>query len=390
MRKLIYVLIFLTFGNIYAQSNIRVNEKAPRINITNWIENVPNDKNLDNKNIVLEFWATWCGPCIAAVPHMNEIQKEFQQKDLYYISITDESIDKVERTLKRIEFKSIVVTDLTKETQINYGDGIKGLDAYPLTVLIDKTGIIRWIGEPKDLNSTIMTEFLSNSNKRLKDSKPEKTESHIGIEQKFDFKELITNKEIKHYFDLEETDSDKTLKQAIGTSIVYLKSYKLEGIYNDIFNVKNDQLILTDNIQNKRFDLIYKNTAEPENLSSLENQILNKLNLTKQTSYKQTKINVVTIQDQSLLEETLEKRFSSKSDADDKIMFTAYTIKNVLDELSNLTSEPFNFIESNDTKYDFIINIKSKKDIISSLKSYGLKTEEKDGKTEQITLIEKE
>lgn len=390
MRKLIYVLIFLTFGNIYAQSNIRVNEKAPRINITNWIENVPNDKNLDNKNIVLEFWATWCGPCIAAVPHMNEIQKEFQQKDLYYISITDESIDKVERTLKRIEFKSIVVTDLTKETQINYGDGIKGLDAYPLTVLIDKTGIIRWIGEPKDLNSTIMTEFLSNSNKRLKDSKPEKTESHIGIEQKFDFKELITNKEIKHYFDLEETDSDKTLKQAIGTSIVYLKSYKLEGIYNDIFNVKNDQLILTDNIQNKRFDLIYKNTAEPENLSSLENQILNKLNLTKQTSYKQTKINVVTIQDQSLLEETLEKRFSSKSDADDKIIFTAYTIKNVLDELSNLTSEPFNFIESNDTKYDFIINIKSKKDIISSLKSYGLKTEEKDGKTEQITLIEKE
>lgn len=390
MRKLIYVLTFLTFGNIYAQSNIKVNEKAPRINITNWIENVPNDKNLDNKYIVLEFWATWCGPCIAAVPHMNEIQKEFQQKDLYYISITDETIDKVERTLKRIEFKSIVVTDLTKETQINYGDGIKGLDAYPLTVLIDKAGIIKWIGEPKNLNSTIMTEFLSNINKKLKDSKPEKTESHIREEPKFDFKELMSNKEIKHYFDLQETDSDKTLKQAIGTSIVYLKSYKLEDIYNDIFNVKNDQLILTDNIQNKKFDLIYKNTEGPENLSFLENQILKKLNLTKQTNYKPAKINVVTIQDQSLLEETLEKRFSSKSDADDKIIFTAYTIKNALDELSNITSEPFNFIESNDAKYDFIINIKSKKDIISSLKSYGLKTEEKEGKTEQITLVEKE
>lgn len=390
MRKLIYVLTFLTFGNIYAQSNIKVNEKAPRINITNWIENVPDDKNLDNKNIVLEFWATWCGPCIAAVPHMNEIQKEFQQKDLYYISITDESIGKIERTLKRVEFKSIVVTDLTKETQINFGDGIKGLDVYPLTILINKEGIIKWIGEPKNLDSTIMTDFLSGGNNRLKDSKPEKNQSYKEADQIFDFKELMTNKEIKQYFDLRETDSDKTIKQAMGTSIIYLKSYKLESIYNDIFSVKNDQLTLSNKIHNKRFDLIYKNTEDPENLSSLENQILNKLNLTKQTNYKPTKINVVTIQDQSLLEETLEKRFSSKSDADDKIIFTAYTIKNVLDELSNVTSEPFNFIESNDTKYDFIINIKSKKDIINSLKSYGLKTEKKDGKTEQITLIEKE
>lgn len=390
MRKLIYVLTFLTFGNIYAQSNIKVNEKAPRINITNWIENVPDDKNLDNKNIVLEFWATWCGPCIAAVPHMNEIQKEFQQKDLYYISITDESIGKIERTLKRVEFKSIVVTDLTKETQINFGDGIKGLDVYPLTILINKEGIIKWIGEPKNLDSTIMTDFLSGGNNRLKDSKPEKNQSYKEADQIFDFKELMTNKEIKQYFDLRETDSDKTIKQAMGTSIIYLKSYKLESIYNDIFSVKNDQLTLSNKIHNKRFDLIYKNTEDPENLSSLENQILNKLNLTKQTNYKPTKVNVVTIQDQSLLEETLEKRFSSKSDADDKIIFTAYTIKNVLDELSNVTSEPFNFIESNDTKYDFIINIKSKKDIINSLKSYGLKTEKKDGKTEQITLIEKE
>lgn len=321
---------------------------------------------------------------------MNEIQKEFQQKDLYYISITDESIGKIERTLKRVEFKSIVVTDLTKETQMNFGDGIKGLDVYPLTILINKEGIIKWIGEPKNLDSTIMTDFLSGGNNRLKDSKPEKNQSYKEADQIFDFKELMTNKEIKQYFDLRETDSDKTIKQAMGTSIIYLKSYKLESIYNDIFSVKNDQLTLSNKIHNKRFDLIYKNTEDPENLSSLENQILNKLNLTKQTNYKPTKINVVTIQDQSLLEETLEKRFSSKSDADDKIIFTAYTIKNVLDELSNVTSEPFNFIESNDTKYDFIINIKSKKDIINSLKSYGLKTEKKDGKTEQITLIEKE
>jgi thiol-disulfide isomerase/thioredoxin len=386
MRKLIYTLTLFTLGNIYAQSNIKVNEKAPKINITDWIENIPNDKNLNNKYIVLEFWATWCGPCIAAVPHMNKIQEEFNQKDLYYISITDESIAKVERSLKRIEFKSIVVTDLTKKTQINFGDGIKGLDAYPLTVLIDKSGIIKWIGEPKNLNSTIMSEFLSNKNTKNTDYKLDKSVNQTETKQKFDFIELMSNKEVKYYFDLQEADGDETLKQAMGTSIIKLKSHKLEDIYNDILKVNNDQLKLPETIKNQRFDLIYKNIEEPENLNSLEKEILKKLNLTKQSDFKPTKINIVSIQNQSLLEETLEKRFSGKSDADDKIIFTAYTINKTLDELSNVSSTLFKFNDTNETKYDFIINIKSKDEIISSLKTYGLKVEEKDGKIEYITL----
>lgn len=386
MRKLIYTLTLFTLGNIYAQSNIKVNEKAPKINITDWIENIPNDKNLNNKYIVLEFWATWCGPCIAAVPHMNKIQEEFNQKDLYYISITDESIAKVERSLKRIEFKSIVVTDLTKKTQINFGDGIKGLDAYPLTVLIDKSGIIKWIGEPKNLNSTIMSEFLSNKNTKNTDYKLDKSVNQTETKQKFDFIELMSNKEVKYYFDLQEADGDETLKQAMGTSIIKLKSYKLEDIYNDILKVNNDQLKLPETIKNQRFDLIYKNIEEPENLNSLEKEILKKLNLTKQSDFKPTKINIVSIQNRSLLEETLEKRFSGKSDADDKIIFTAYTINKTLDELSNVSSTLFKFNDTNETKYDFIINIKSKDEIISSLKTYGLKVEEKDGKIEYITL----
>ena len=200
MRKLVYILALLSFGNIYTQSNIAVNEKAPAINITDWIENIPDDKNLNNKYIVLEFWATWCGPCIAAVPHMNQIQKEFDQKDLYYISITDESIAKVERSLKRIKFKSIVVTDLTKETQVSFGDGVEGLEVYPLTVLIDNSGIIKWIGKPKNLNSNIMSEFLSNKSDQKVNDKPVNDLNQKETTQDFDFK-------------LQETDSDETERQ---------------------------------------------------------------------------------------------------------------------------------------------------------------------------------
>lgn len=387
MKKSLYILIFLIIGNISAQSNITVGQEAPEINITNWIENIPVDKNLKNKYIVLEFWATWCGPCIAAVPHMNSIQKDFNQKDLYYISITDESVEKVERSLKRINFNSIVVTDLTKKTQINYGDGKEGLDAYPLTILIDKNGVIKWIGEPKDLNSNIMSKFLANTKAENKNYNLEQTVVQKEKKQIFDFNDLLKNREVKYYFDIQESKSAEKLKKTMGTNIISLKSYSLEDVYNDVFNIKNDQLQLPENINNKRFDVIYKNIEEAANLNMLEKDILKKLNLKKQMVLKPSKINMISIQDNSLLEETLEKRFSAKSDADDKIIFTAFTINNTLDELSNVSTVPFKFNDKNENKYDFIISIKSKEAMVESLKSYGLSVEEKDIKIEYITLI---
>ena len=63
---------------------------------------------------------------------MNDLQKNVDKEDVYFISITDESVDKVKRSLKRIDFRSIVVTDQTKATQVNFGDGKKGLTPYPL------------------------------------------------------------------------------------------------------------------------------------------------------------------------------------------------------------------------------------------------------------------
>lgn len=391
MKKLIYFFALFSFGQTYAQSNINVNEKAPQVNITHWIENAPVDKDLSNKFIVLEFWATWCGPCIAAVPHMNEIQVEFNQEDLYYISITDESVEKVERTLERIDFKSMVVTDLTNKTHINYGDGVKGLDTYPLTVLIDKTGMIKWIGEPKNLDAAIMSNFLSGGDIQNKQIKSEATIENIKKKETYNFKELVSNKELKYYFELNPSEgSSEKSKMAMGTSIIMLGSYRLEDIYNEIMNIKSDQLEFPESLREKRFDLIYKNIEKPDSLGLLERSILEKLNLKKQTKTNKAKIFVVSVQDKSLLKETLEKKYSSKSDAGDKLIFTAYTIKNMLDEMSKISPISFKQLDDIEIQYDFIIDTQSKDGILRSLKSYGLIVEEKESEDEYISLTPKE
>lgn len=391
MKQLIIIIsIFLTVGNTYAQSNIKVGERAPEIHITNWIENVPVNKELNNKYIVLEFWATWCGPCIAAVPHMNKLQQAFHQRDLYYLSMTNESVAQVERTLKRINFSSIVVTDTTKQTQINFGDGVKGLETFPLTVLINKSGIIEWIGEPQNLDAKIMSKFLSNSLITKSNSRLGENNTQKGTSETLSFTDLLHKKDIKNYFQLKETSSQQMSKLMLGTMIIVLNSYSLENIYNDIFKMNNKQLKLPENIKNKRYDILYKNIVNPQNIGVLENDILSTLHLKKQTETKLIKENIVSISDSSLLEKTLEKTFSHESEAGDKIIFTRSTISEVVNKLSNIASgQPYVFNGTDKTKYDFIIGTKSKDEIIKSLKSYGLTVKEKDAEVNFTIITEK-
>ncbi len=159
MKKIILTLFLLALIQSFSQENIRVNEKV-QIKISNWILNTPKDKNLENKYIVLEFWATWCYPCLKSVKHINEVQSKFNRKDLYFISITDEKVEAVKSISKKIDFKSIVVSDQMKYNYF-WKNGLKSL-SLPLTILIDNNGIIKWIGMPFILNEKIIQDLVDN------------------------------------------------------------------------------------------------------------------------------------------------------------------------------------------------------------------------------------
>jgi thiol-disulfide isomerase/thioredoxin len=382
MRTIELILFLLCVNIIFAQSNIKINSKAPEIIITDWIENVPADKNLNSKNVVLEFWATWCGPCIAAVPHMNKIQKELKNEDVYFVSITDESVGKVKKILKRIDFASIVVSDQTKQTQVNFGDGIKGLETFPLTVIIDDKGIVKWIGEPKELSSKMISNLLSLK-LNTETNKINKLNKDL---ENLSFKALV-NSDLSEYFNITRAEKNIKIKRLDkAKNIIELKAHTLNEIYGELFSKNENQLQIPFNLKDIKFDLIYKSEASLSYLDLLENKILNTLNLKKEVDYKLSTTNNIHVNDISLLEETLEKKFSYKSEADDKIIFTAYTIKDMLEEMSNELSVEFRYEGDNNAKYDFIINMTSLADAIKDLKSYGLNFEESKEKIEFIKL----
>ncbi|HUR10162.1 MAG TPA: thioredoxin domain-containing protein [Flavitalea sp.] len=89
MKKIfLTAFVFLPFA-VLAQSDLfnaqmaLLNTKIDTIHISNYLRNEPAQRNFTGKFKVLEFWATWCRPCLRAVPHLNKLQAKFKDSILY-------------------------------------------------------------------------------------------------------------------------------------------------------------------------------------------------------------------------------------------------------------------------------------------------------------------
>jgi thiol-disulfide isomerase/thioredoxin len=134
--------------------------KADTLIITHYLLNEPADKNFHSKFKVLEFWATWCRPCLRAVPHLNKLQSKFKDRNVVFLSFTYERPDKAATAFQKVNFESIVVSDTTKTTHRNLRVEYNGTMGLPRTILIDDENKIVWYGSPDKLTPKLMERFL--------------------------------------------------------------------------------------------------------------------------------------------------------------------------------------------------------------------------------------
>lgn len=113
-------------------------------------------KALDGKVVVLEFWATWCGPCVAAIPHLNELAEEFKDQPVQFIAITDENEATVKPFLNKRPMHAWIGIDREKGTFQAYG--VRGR---PQTVLVDKRGRIALVTHPNQVTAQMLRDVLA-------------------------------------------------------------------------------------------------------------------------------------------------------------------------------------------------------------------------------------
>lgn len=94
---------------------------------------------LKGKVVILDFWATWCGPCREAIPHLIALQKDYQDQGLIIIGMNVDKgeLDVVRRFVKSLEIPYPIIP-APEELVRSYG-----VTALPTSVLIDKEGKIR-------------------------------------------------------------------------------------------------------------------------------------------------------------------------------------------------------------------------------------------------------
>jgi len=142
------------------QLKVKVGDQAPELGFEELLQAPPgtvaNWDNLAGKVVVLEYWATWCGPCVAAFPHFNELIEKYKGQPIQFISITYEKRKLIEPFIQKKPIHAWVGLDTDKSMHRAYG--VRGV---PRTILVDKQGRIVGITSPKFLTEKIIDELLA-------------------------------------------------------------------------------------------------------------------------------------------------------------------------------------------------------------------------------------
>ena len=137
---------------------------APRLEIAQWVQGDEVDGFVPGHTYVVEFWATWCGPCRAGMPHIANLQKE-HEGDVTFIGITAEDEDTVEGFLDKTQNEETgatwreVVTytlalDAARATNSSYMKAA-GQNGIPCAFIVGPDAHIEWIGHPARIDEPL-------------------------------------------------------------------------------------------------------------------------------------------------------------------------------------------------------------------------------------------
>lgn len=132
-----------------------IGKKLPTFSLKTTTGQTFNNASMNGKVTLLDFWATWCGPCKAAAPFMQDLHKRYNGQGLQVVGMNAGERTKGAKP----------ATDYAKSHNYTYkftyeADSVLksvGTGAYPTFVLLDKQGIVRevWVGYNPSMKSSM-------------------------------------------------------------------------------------------------------------------------------------------------------------------------------------------------------------------------------------------
>lgn len=218
MGPFVFVTMILLNMTVRAQDSkigLSIGDTAPQLTFSKLVKGSSTVLS-DEKITILEFWATWCVPCIAAMPHLSELAEKYTDEanviavnvmertgDQPYSVVAPKVTEFVEKMSEKMRF-TVVVDDDEKNMEKKWlrAAGINGI---PATIVV-KDKKIYWIGHPM---------FLDKVLEQIKDGSYELMEQKKEYEKKFIAQRNESNSFKDNMTAIENAISSKNYQEAI-------------------------------------------------------------------------------------------------------------------------------------------------------------------------------
>lgn len=148
---------------------LKVGDPAPDLTISTWVNGDPITEFQDGQVYVVEFWATWCKPCVDAFPHLTKLQKEYDDKaTIIGVNIwerakgkarTDMVSDFVRKQGDRMGYTVAIETETSMAENWMTAAGRRGI---PSAFIVDQAGKIAWMGHPMGMDGPLAQIVAGN------------------------------------------------------------------------------------------------------------------------------------------------------------------------------------------------------------------------------------
>jgi thiol-disulfide isomerase/thioredoxin len=168
--RLVIAIAILTAATCGTRAEVMVGDKAPKLQTGKWVQGEPVRVFDGNHVYIVEFWATWCGPCVQSIPHLNALWQKFKNKGVIVIGqdVWD-SDNAVAPFVKKMGTNMTYRVALDDKSWYNHegfmaehwwkrGTNYHGI---PTAFIVNQQGRIAWIGHPMTLKEQVLEDIVS-------------------------------------------------------------------------------------------------------------------------------------------------------------------------------------------------------------------------------------
>lgn len=174
----LYVSVSPYAADVAEPGSLAIGDPAPGLAVE-FVQGKPVAVAKGDNVFVVEFWATWCGPCMYSIPHLTALQKKYEKDGLVVIGVSDESKETVAPFIakKGDEMQYRVAIDPGNVTWQRYAGafGTEGA-GIPQAFVMNKEGRIVWQGHPMDEEMEVQIASLLGKSANVEEGSESKKE----------------------------------------------------------------------------------------------------------------------------------------------------------------------------------------------------------------------